>query len=179
MTYAEYLAFERSSDLKHEYVNGYVYAMSGGTVEHARLASRLAYLLGAALAGRPCEVFSSDGRIRIEATGRSTYPDLSVVCGRLQHASDDPDAITNPVVLVEVLSSTTERGDRTDKWAHYRQLPSLAEYVLVSQAERRIEVFRREGQQWILGEARAGQVARLASIDVEISVDDVYASTLA
>jgi Uma2 family endonuclease len=102
MTYAEYLEFERTSDVKHEYLRGEVFAMAGGTPEHARLAANVISELGGALRGRPCSVFTSDVRVRIETTDRSTYPDVTVVCDRLQRAADDPDAITNPVVIVEV-----------------------------------------------------------------------------
>jgi Uma2 family endonuclease len=120
-------------------------------------------------------VFSSDVRVRIEATGRSTYPDLSVVCGRLARASDDSDAITNPVVIVEVLSDSTEASDRGDEFAHYRRLPSVREYLLVSQHTERLEVFRRrEGGDWVSSEALRGQVLRLDSIDVSLSVDEAY-----
>jgi Uma2 family endonuclease len=175
MTYAEYLALERGSEVKHEYVNGQVYAMAGGTPDHGRLAMNVGRLLGAALAGKPCAVFSSDVRVRIESTGRSTYPDLTVVCGRLARAGDDADAIVNPIVLVEVLSDSTEASDRGDKFAHYRRLPSLREYVLVSQTTPRIEVFRRrEGGDWVLSEAGPGEAARLESIDVALPVDEVY-----
>jgi Uma2 family endonuclease len=175
MTYAEYLALERTSEEKHEYVNGQVYSMAGGTPDHGRLAMNLGGLLRAALAGKPCAVFSSDVRVRIEATGRSTYPDLSVVCGRLARAGDDNDAITNPTVLVEVLSDTTEASDRGDKFAHYRRLPSLREYVLVSQTAERIEIFHRGDRgDWVLTEAGSGETIRLESIDVALAVDDVY-----
>lgn len=175
MTYAEYVIHERTSDIKHEYVNGHVYAMAGGTPEHGRLAMNVARLIGAALAGRPCAVFSSDVRVRIQATGRSTYPDLSVVCGQLQRAGDDPDAIANPVLIVEVLSDSTEASDRGDKFAHYRRLPTLREYVLVSQSDRRIEVFRKaQSGEWSLVEAGPGDVAQLLSIDTVLRVDEVY-----
>ncbi len=179
MTHAEYLSLERASEAKHEYLNGQVYAMAGGTPDHGRLAMNVGRLLGAALAGKPCAVFNSDVRVRIEATGRSTYPDLSVVCGHLVRASDDPDAIANPVLLVEVLSDSTEASDRGDKFAHYRRLPSLREYVLVSQSTPRIEVFRRrEGRDWLLNEVGDGEQARLESLDVALSVDDVYHNPL-
>ena len=175
VSYEEYLAREKKSETKHEYVNGEIYSMAGGTPEHGRLAIAVGRILGNALAGRPCAVFSSDVRVRIEATGRSTYPDLSVVCGRLERAADDADAITNPVAIVEILSESTEASDRGDKFAHYRQLASLREYVLVSQSTRRIEVFRRnESGDWVLSEAGPGQFARLESIDVSLPVDDVY-----
>lgn len=179
MTYEQYLAAEAVAETKHEFLGGEVWAMAGGTPEHSRLAASLARQLGNALEGRPCAVFSSDLRVRIEATGRSTYPDLSVVCGARRAAKDDEDAITNPVVLVEVLSDATEASDRGDKFAHYRQLESLKEYVLVSQKEPRIEVFRRQGDHWSLYEARAGQSIELASLEVSLAVDDVYRDPLA
>lgn len=179
MTYGEYLSFERTSDEKHEYVNGRVYSMAGGSPEHARLAASAARMLGVALAGRPCVVFSSDARVRIEATGRSTYPDLTVVCGRLVSAKDDPDAIANPTVIVEVLSETTEANDRGDKWAHYRLLPTLGDYVLVSQSTPRIEVFRREGDHWRYSDAGPGQRVQLASVGADLSVDELYRNPLA
>src|SRR5207249_4765417 len=117
----------------------------GGTPEHGRLALAVSGELRALLRGRPCTLYSSDVRVRIEATGRSTYPDFSVVCGKRLTAKDDKDAITNPIVIVGVLSDTTEASDRGEKFSHYRQLASLKEYVLVSQKDPHIEVFRRDG----------------------------------
>ncbi|MBI2216263.1 MAG: Uma2 family endonuclease [Candidatus Rokubacteria bacterium] len=179
MTYAEYLELERSSEVKHEYLRGEAFALAGGSPEHSRLAANLIGELRAALRGRPCAVFTSDARVRIEATDRTTYPDVSVVCHRLQHAADDPEAIVNPVVIVEVLSGATEADDRGEKFAHYRRLPSLREYVLVSQRATRIEVYRRQDDRWVLAEAGAGEALRLESIDVALSVDEVYRDPLA
>jgi Uma2 family endonuclease len=175
-TYEEYLALERDSETKHEYVNGEIYAMAGGTPEHGRLAAKLASLVGNALAKRPCEAFSSDVRVRVEATGRSTYPDLSIVCSKIVPSAEDPDAITNPIVLVEVLSPSTEMDDRGNKWAHYRRIPSLECYVLVSQDERSIETYRREGKRWIYEAFGPGEVASVA--EVTLAVDELYASAL-
>lgn len=180
MTYAEYLAAERVSAEKHEYLRGEVFAMAGGTIEHGRLAAAVAGELGVALRGRRCVPFSSDVRIRVLATDRSTYPDVSVVCGSLERAPDDSEAITNPTVLVEVLSDSTEADDRGEKFAHYRRIPSLREYVLVSQRAQRIEVFHRAaGGSWTLSEAGPGEALRLESVDVVLSVDSVYADPLA
>jgi Uma2 family endonuclease len=179
MTYAEYLAAERTAEVRHEYLRGEVLAMAGGTPEHARIAANVIAALTTSLRGKPCAVFTSDLRIRIENTDRSTYPDVSVVCGKREAARDDEDALTNPTVVVEVLSDTTEADDRGEKFAHYRRIPSLRAYVLVSQRTPRIEVYRREGDEWILSEATSGQVARLVSIGVELSVDDVYRDPLA
>ncbi|MCA9706886.1 MAG: Uma2 family endonuclease [Myxococcales bacterium] len=175
VSYAEYIELAERAELKHEYVDGVVVALAGGSIEHGRLVARTGYLLQQALEGKPCNVFSSDGRVRIEATNRSTYPDVSVVCGPVQPARDDPQGITNPVVLVEVLSDSTEKDDRGSKFAHYRRLPSLREYVLVAQDVARVEVFRREGDVWVFREHGPAQEVELVSLGVTLSVDRLYA----
>ncbi len=150
--------------------------MAGGSREHGRLASALTIAIGSALRGRPCAIYSSDVRVHVAATQRTTYPDLTIVCGPVEPAPDDAEAITNPTILVEVLSDSTEAGDRGEKFAHYRHLDSLREYVLVSHKEPRIEVFRREQDgRWRLDDFGPGQTAELQSIDVRVSVDDIYA----
>lgn len=127
-----------------------------------------------ALRGKPCRVYSSDLRIRIIETDLATYPDASVVCGRLETAPDDPNAALNPTLLVEVLSESTEAYDRGAKAAHYRRIPSLKEYVFVAQDEPRIEVYRRNDRGgWKLYEARSGAQLRLESVGVELDVDAV------
>jgi Uma2 family endonuclease len=179
MTYAEYLAAEAASEVRHEYLNGEVWAMAGGTPEHSALAAALIAGLAAALRGKPCRTFTSDLRVRILETGLSTYPDVAVVCGELETAPDDQDAVTNPIVLVEVLSEATEGYDRGAKAAHYRRIPSLREYVLVSQAEPRIEVHRRtETGRWELLEARPGETIELSSLGVRLDVSAIYANPL-
>jgi Uma2 family endonuclease len=178
MTYAEYLAAEAKSDVRHEYLRGEVWAMAGGTIEHARLQSQLIASLTAALAGKPCIVLTSDARVRVVSTGLTTYPDVSVVCGKVERDREDAQAVTNPVIVIEVLSEATEAYDRGDKFIHYRRIPSLREYVLVSQTARRIEVFRRDGDFWVLSEAGPGQSAKLASLEIALSVDAIYQSPL-
>ncbi|HVZ32724.1 MAG TPA: Uma2 family endonuclease [Polyangiaceae bacterium] len=178
MSYADYLALERASDVKHEWEDGTARAMSGGTPEHGRLAVRFTALLGAALGDRPCEAFSSDVKVRIAAANRSYYPDASVVCGALQRAADDADAIANPIVVVEVLSDSTEARDRGVKRRHYQLLTSLKEYVLVSQSEPFVEVWRRTEDGWSVHEYGPAGTVRLQSIDVAISVDELYRSRL-
>jgi len=177
-SYIEYLALEAESEQKHEYLDGLILAMSGGTLEHGRLAIAAAQELGRLLADKPCRVFSSDARVRVESTHRSTYPDLSVVCGEVLRASDDGEAITNPILLVEVLSESTERSDRGEKFAHYRRLDSLQDYVLISQTEARVECFHRTEAGWVLTEAGPGEALRLASIEGSLSVDALYADAL-
>lgn len=162
-TFAEYLALERDSEIKHEFDGGEILAMSGGTLRHSVLAARV----GTALENtRPpgCLTFQSDMRVRVAATGRATYPDAGMLCGPPEYDPEDAEhtTITNPVLLVEVLSATTEKGDRGTKWLHYQRLSSLQEYVLVSQ-EPRIEIFRRTASgTWEYFEVHEGTV-RLAS----------------
>ncbi|MEX1364520.1 MAG: Uma2 family endonuclease [Nannocystaceae bacterium] len=174
MSHAEYLAFEREAEGKHEYVNGEVYAMAGGSPEHARLAARLSAQLLAGLASRPCDVFSADLRVRNVVTGRSTYPDVTVVCGRMEHASDDELAVANPMLVAEVLSEGTERQDRGEKWRHYQRIESLQIYVLVSQSEPQVEVFRRAGDAWRYETAGPGQHIVLDEHGLTIDVDALY-----
>jgi Uma2 family endonuclease len=177
VTYAEYLAFERAAETRHEYINGGIYAMAGGTIEHGLLATNATVALANALRGRPCVVLNSDVRVRVRApsTDLATYPDVTVVCGAIARADADPDALTNPVVIVEVLSDSTEAYDRGRKFASYRRIASLREYVLVSQSEQRIEVYQRvEHGPWTLNEYAPSQRIALGSIGVEIAVDDVY-----
>jgi Uma2 family endonuclease len=180
MTYPAYLALEAGSEGKHEYLRGEVWAMAGGSREHGRLIASLTVALGIALRGRPCAIYSSDVRVRVRETDRTTYPDLTVVCGPAEAPSEDPEAVANPTVLVEVLSDTTEASDRGEKFAHYRHLASLREYVLVSQKERRIELFRRRDDgRWTFEEAVAGGTLSLTSLGAQLAVDDVYADPTA
>ncbi len=179
VTFAEYIAFEEKSETKHEYRNGEIVAMAGGSLEHARLAMRVGLALGIQLEGRPCETFSSDARVRVLATGLATYPDLSVVCGKLERDPEHRNTLTNPTVLVEVLSPSTEAYDRGDKFHDYEQIPSLKEYVLVSSERRRIEVFRRqEDGSWMYYNIVDRGVAELASIGCKLDLDEVYRNPL-
>lgn len=180
VTYAEYRDGERAAEVKHEYLRGEIFAMTGGTPQHSALAARITALLTRELAGRPCRVFNSDLRVRIEATDLATYPDVSVVCDRLQTARDDDLAIINPSLLVEVLSDSTEAYDRGQKAAHYRRIPSLRAYLLVSQHEPRLELqTRRDDGTWILREADAGQTLLIEPLGVTLAVDEVYEDPLA
>jgi Uma2 family endonuclease len=180
MSYAEYVAAEHARDVRHEFLKGLVYAMAGGTPEHGALAAAVIREIGGALRGKPCRVYSSDVRVRVTETDLSTYPDASVVCGQLKTDPEDPDAILNPTVLVEVLSPSTEAHDRGAKWAHYRRIASLREYILVAQDERRIELYRRNEQgRWELYEARSGERVAVESLGIALEVDMVYENPLA
>jgi len=143
-SYAEYLAYERDSGLKHEYDNGEILAMAEGSRRHNALASRISAALE--LGRKPgCVAFQSDQKVRVLATGRATYPDATLVCGKIEGDPADPSGttVTNPTLIVEVLSPSTEQEDRGSKWQHYQLVPSLQEYVLVSQSEARIERYQR------------------------------------
>lgn len=162
-TFGDYLALERDSEIKHEFDAGEILAMSGGTARHSAVAARMIIALGNTCPPG-CTVFTSDMRVRVVATGRATYPDVSMVCGPIEYDPEDAarTTITNPALLVEVLSVTTEKGDRGNKWMHYQRISSLQEYVLVSQ-EARVEIFRRTSSgTWEYFEVREGSV-RLAS----------------
>jgi Uma2 family endonuclease len=143
-SYEEYLAYERDSRLKHEYEDGEIYAMAGGSPRHNALASRVSAALEAGRR-RGCVAFQSDQKVRVTATGKATYPDASMVCGPLERDAADPTGhtITNPVLIVEVLSASTEEEDRGNKWRHYQLIDALQEYVLVSQGSPRVECYRR------------------------------------
>jgi Uma2 family endonuclease len=134
-----------------------------------------------ALRGRPCRAYGSDLRVRVDATDLSTYPDITVVCGSLETSVIDRHAATNPIVIVEVLSESTEAYDRGEKFAHYRRIPSLREYVLVSQHKPRIEsYFKNEQGIWMLSEAGAGEKLALAAFEgVSLDVDLIYRNPLA
>jgi Uma2 family endonuclease len=174
-TYADYLAVERDSGMKHEYEDGAIVAMAGGSRRHNALASRISAALENAR--RPgCVAFQSDQRVRVLATGKATYPDASLVCGPLQGDPADPSGptITNPALIVEVLSPSTEEEDRGGKWQHYQLIPSLQEYVLVSQSQRRVERFRRlEDGGWEYRDAGEG-VVQLQS-GAALDLDRLYA----
>jgi Uma2 family endonuclease len=175
LTLDEYLAFEASSTVKHEYLDGQIHGMDGGTPEHGALKVSVVGLLFAALRTGRCRVHGSDVRVRIAETGLTTYPDASVVCGPRALDPRDPHALANPVLLVEVTSPSTEAYDRAEKFEHYRRIPSLQEYLVVAHAERAIELRQRQTDaEWRVTVHRAGEQVPLASVGVELDVDQVY-----
>ena len=175
MTAAEYLAWEREQLEKHEFYDGEVFATAGGSLRHNALAAAVTIELGAALRGKGCRVLTSDQRISIRADRQFVYPDVSVVCGPLQVRPGTTDVLTNPSVIVEVLSKSTEAYDRGLKWESYRELPSVTDYVLVSQSAPRLEHFRREADgEWHYSVVQAGGRAVLSSGAV-LAVDTLFA----
>lgn len=175
LSYEEYLALERETDLRHEWVDGVAYAMAGGTPAHSRLAAQMIGELLRILGDGPCGVHTSDLKVRPKGIRFATYPDVAVVCGDVETHPEDPNAVLNPTVLVEVLSDSTESWDRTGKFRRYRKLPSLRDYVLVSQHERRIEVYsRRDDGVWELREAGDGESVPLSAFQRAIEVERIY-----
>jgi Uma2 family endonuclease len=177
-SYDAYLAREQETGLKHEWLDGQIYAMAGGTPEHARLISELAFLLRGAIDPSRCRVFSSELKIRVAATGLATYPDVAVVCGPLELDTVDPNAVVNPVMVAEVLSHTTEAYDRGEKWSHYRRIPTLQAYVLVDQVRPRVEIFSRAGEDFVHRLADAGQRLQIPVLGFALDVDALYASSI-
>jgi Uma2 family endonuclease len=174
----DYLVLEEESPVRHEYLDGEIYAMAGGSPDHAALAAAVLRLVGARLP-RGCRAFTSDLRIRVEATGLSTYPDAAVVCGKTSRATDDPLAVVNPVMLVEVTSRSTEEYDRSAKLQHYQSLASVREILIVSHREPWLTLHHRESvTAWKITEAKAGGALPLACTGAELRVDDVYAGGL-
>lgn len=178
LTATEYLAAERAAEFKSEFFGGEMFAMAGGSPMHSLIATNLASEVRGRLKGRACVPFNSDLRMLVVATGLYTYPDLSVVCGPLEFADQEEDTITNPTLLAEVLSDSTESYDRGKKFEPYRRIPSLREYLLVSQKEPRVEQFDRgDDGAWRLREA-AGLDARLElpSLGIVLPLAEVFAN---
>ncbi len=174
-TPAEYLALERQADYKNEYIDGYIVAMSGVTSHHDRIALDVCGELREQLRDGPCNIFSSAMRVRNLVTGRYTYSDASVVCGEPEFEDDELDTLLNPAVIVEVLSPSTEAYDRGDKFAAYRRLPSLREYVLIAQDRPSVEHYLRQGQQWLLTAVTDLDAAvALPTIGCELRLAEVY-----
>jgi Uma2 family endonuclease len=172
-TYAQYLSLEEESLVRHEYLDGEIYAMAGGSPDHAALA---AACIGALRGRMPpgCRTFTSDLRVRIAATGLTTYPDVAVICGPTLRAPEDPLAVTNPVLLVEITSPSTEDYDRGEKLRHYKSLPSVREVLIVSHRAPHLTLHRRGDADWMVTTAETGAVLELPSVGARIGVDEVY-----
>lgn len=178
-SYAEYVAREVETGLKHEFLDGQVFAMAGGTPEHARLIAAVTVALARVLDLKASRLFTSELKIRVQASGLATYPDVAIVCGDVARDPVDPNALTNPRVLVEVLSHGTEAYDRGEKWAHYRRIPTLEAYVLVSQIPARIEVFERQPNgDFIHRAASRGESLSIQCLGGALEVDAVYEGSL-
>jgi len=173
---AEYLAFERSSAEKHEYLAGEVFAMTGASRAHNLIVLSVASELRRQLKQRPCQVFANDLRVKVDASGLYTYPDVVVVRGAARFEDEQVDTLVNPTLIVEVLSDSTEAYDRGEKFEHYRKLNSLSEYLLVAQDRPHVDQFVRQADaQWLLAEwhGRTATVP-LSSVAAALTLDEVY-----
>lgn len=173
---ATYLQQERKATEKNEYLNGQVYAMAGASREHNQLVFNLAGLLHGQLRGSPCSAYVNDMRVRSHSTEAYFYPDLTVVCDDAEFEDEEMDTLLNPVLIIEVLSPSTEGYDRGAKFAHYRRMESLREYVLIAQDRYSIERYIRDDSgHWVLSEANTpASVVDLTSIGCHLQVDEVY-----
>jgi len=181
MSFAEYLAIEAESPIKHEFLGGQVWAMAGGSRRHGAIAANILRILGNQLQMGSCQAHSSDVRIRVLATGLATYPDGSVICGRAEFDPDDDrgESVTNPVALIEVLSPSTAEYDEGEKLEHYKRIAALRHVVIAAQDERRIDVWTREDDGgWTVARQVGSSVARLGALGAELPLDDVYRDPL-
>jgi Uma2 family endonuclease len=180
LSFEEYCQIEAESTIRHEYEAGQAWAMAGGSREHAAIAANVVTLLSVALRGHPCQVHSSDLRIRVSATGLATHPDVTVICGRAELDPEDRlgHTVLNPLVVVEILSSSTEKYDRTEKLSHYKRIEASREIVLVGHGAPQVDVWRRaEDASWVEVSYR-GEGFELVSLGVALPIADVYRDPL-
>ena len=174
----EYLVIERAADFKSEFYNGEMFAMSGGSPGHALLGGAICAEFRTALKGSGCRSYNSDLRVRVARGGLYAYPDATVICGDLEYADGTTDVVTNPTVVVEVLSPSTEAYDRGFKSSEYRKIASLKEYAFLSQSEPRVEVYsRNDNGEWGVFSESVGldAVCHFRSLDCAIRLADIYA----
>jgi Uma2 family endonuclease len=175
ITPEDYLKFERESEIKHEYLDGEIFAMSGASERHNIIVLNTGASLHAQLRKRPCRVYANDLRVRVPNTSFYTYPDLSVVCGERELEDDVLDTLLNPTLIIEVLSPSTESYNRGKKFQLYRKLESLQAYILIAQDSVHIEHFARQGESWVLTDfSGRDAVVTLPSIDCTLALEDVY-----
>jgi Uma2 family endonuclease len=173
-SYLEYRLLEEASSTKHEYLEGEIYAMAGGTPLHAALSAAVCTAFANQLSVSPYRVYSSDLRVRVLATGLATYPDVTVICGPVEVAADDANAAVNPRVIVEVLSEATEAYDRGEKLAHYMRIETLEAVFLVAQRERRIDLWERRDGTWSHSAAVPGALLSAAGSGCSLTVNAIY-----
>ena len=176
LTANDYLAWERQQETRHEYLEGQIFAMTGASRAHNMLCANILASLHGQLRGKPCEIYVNDMRVKVSETGMYTYPDLVAACGEPRFEDQAVDTLLNPVLIIEVLSDSTERYDRGAKFTHYRSVESLKEYLLVSQNESRVEHYvRQPGNHWLLTEYQEGQDRiDLDSLDSHVTLAEIY-----
>jgi Uma2 family endonuclease len=174
-TEEEYFALEEASEIKHEFYRGEIFAMTGGSVNHNRIARNVLTALDSRLQSGRCEAFGSYLRVLIKAHGLYTYPDVMVVCGGVNVAENRNDTVTNPQVIVEVLLPSTQAYDQGEKFAFYRSIPTLQEYVLIHQEKPHIIHYHKQADGWLLTDLLSlEEILTLTSLDVEIPLRRTY-----
>lgn len=175
ITPEEYLEAERASETKHEYYDGEIFAMAGASENHVLIVGNTFASLHSQLRKRPCKAYSNDMRTRAIGKRFYTYPDIVVVCGTPKFEDNVFDTLINPTVLIEVLSASTEKYDRHEKFWHYRHIESLQEYLLISQGSVQIEHYIRQNGEWVLRDvSELDTVIKLDSVDCTLALADVY-----
>jgi Uma2 family endonuclease len=175
-TEEEYLAIDRASEVKNEYLDGVIYSMGGASARHVQIVGNIARELGNQLRDRPCVVYSTDLRVRVSREGLYAYPDVVVVCAEPLFIDDQTDTLTNPLLIVEVLSNSTKNYDRGEKFERYRSIATLEEYLLVAQDRVHIERYLRQSDgSWILRDTnREGDTIDLPSVGCRMLVAEIY-----
>lgn len=171
---------DRKNSTKSEFINGEMRAMAGGSLRHSALGLRCGVQLNEKLEGRGCTVFSSDARVRIPSTGSYVYPDTSVVCGPVIADEDTVDILTNPILIVEVLSPSTENFDLNGKFALYREIESVKEYLLIHSKKIAVEHFSRQADNsWIYRETKSlDAMVVIPALDISLSLETLYGSAM-
>lgn len=172
-SYADYLTAEQNSDFRHEFIDGVIVAMAGGSDEHNAIAARLAKVLGNRETGR-CRYYTADQRFWIASRRRGRYADGSIICGPPEHPAHDAQATTNPTIVIEVLSPSSEGDDDGDKRSDFQSLASVEAYVLAAQDQRRVKVYRRAGGEWRVATYGDGDSFELPSLSAPILVREIY-----
>ena len=172
----DYFQLEETSEMKHEYYQGTIYDMAGANLRHNLIVTNLISSLHTQLRGSACNVFPSDLRIKVEAIGLYTYPDLSILCGDVQYADGREDCVSNPALLIEVLSPNTERYDRGKKFQYYRTIETLHDYLLIAQDNAHVEHYvRQDAQRWMLMEYSGDdQSIPLDAIGCTLTLASIY-----
>jgi len=173
----EYVALEKEAEIKYEYHDGTVYAMAGGTIEHGLICGNIFGEIRANLRTKKsnCRPINSEVKLHIQSINRFLYPDAMVICGDIEKSEDEINAVTNPILIVEVLSKTSASYDRGDKFYFYRQIKSLQEYILIEQDKAQIEIYKRESDLWKITRI-SGLESKLylTALDISIDIEEIY-----
>ena len=180
LTSAEYLVLERQSEIRNEYFKGETFAMAGASRRHNQITANVVWILGNQLVDRICSVYPSDMKVKVEKLNKYTYPDVLIVCQNQQFEDEHQDVLLNPVVIMEVLSDSTEAYDRGDKFIHYQHIPSLVEYMLISQKSVQVEKFMRQlDNAWVYSKyLEMGDEIHLTAVACILTIREIYAKVI-